>query len=105
MIGCTSRKFSIFTTRYSFALFKQQKWGTDNRDKKVSMHRDKEFNKVLFTEEDAKKIDEVNKYFQGIRYNTSYAKYYNEDSRNQQTNLPSRNIGDLPFHGNSNYIE
>ena len=68
------------------------------------MTKDKDNKQILFTPEDAKKVNEVNQYFQGIRYNTSYAKFYNEDSRNQQTNLTAKNASDLPFQGTSNQI-
>ena len=78
MIGWTlSKNFLTYTSRYPFALFKSNKPHNENRDKRMFMAKDKESNKILFNEEDSKKINEVNQYFQGIRYNTNYAKFYN----------------------------
>lgn len=44
-----------------------------------------------------KAIDDVNKYFQGIRMNTRYAKFYNQDKFANIDNFSGRKISDLPF--------
>lgn len=56
------------------------------------------FENIKITPQEIQKIREVNNYFKGIRMNTQYKKFYNEDSFDNIAKFNQhRKITDLPF--------
>lgn len=65
--------------------------------KKKPTHKKDSLDNVRFNEKGLEKINAANQHFQGIRMNTAYAKFYNEDSFSKIDTFTGRKISDLPF--------
>jgi hypothetical protein len=100
LVGRTLRAFA--QAKFEKPFFGKQQKKEPKALRKMQVNKSVDTEKEIFkslrpAEEYAQASNDSNNFFKGIRKNTSYAKFYNEDTFANALNFTGRNVSDLPF--------